>query len=435
MLSTAIAEQIDFSVELAHPTLLKGEANKTYLKVGLTGFEFQNSKARPKTNIAIVIDKSGSMQGSKIERAKEAAITAISQLGPEDIVSVISYSDVIDVIIPATKITDKNDLIAKISQISADGGTALFAGVSKAGAEVKKFIDKNRVNRIVLLSDGQANVGPSSPALLGELAFALAKSGVAVTTIGLGQGYNENIMVAMAQQGEGNHYFVNQSSSLVATFKQEFGDLMSVCAKDIKLSIKLKDGVTCPKTWGRKAKIKGQNISYQFPRVYSKQEKYIILELDIDGSTELLNTVAEVNISYFNAQTNVTDQMSTSVNCRLSSDKAEVNKSANKEVIANAVEQISFENMAVAMKLRDAGKTAEAQKIFIANDVLIQQNVKDYNMKAKLDKFQFYNNAAQMKENSKQIQSLSYQGATNSVPQIPEFGIPVNIKQQSQQKK
>ena len=104
------------------------------------------------------------MQGEKIAKAKDAAIAAIGRLGTEDIVAVVAYDSTVQVIVPATKLSDKESVIQQVRRIEAGGSTALFAGVSKGADELRKFLDKNRVNRVVLLSDGLANVDPNPPA-------------------------------------------------------------------------------------------------------------------------------------------------------------------------------------------------------------------------------------------------------------------------------
>ncbi len=420
---TAISDQLQFKASLAHPALIKGEENHTYLKIGLTGFEFNNDSERPKTNIALVIDRSGSMQGDKIVRAKEAAIMTINRLNSEDIVSIVTYSDQVEVVVPATKMTDKDSVINKINSISASGSTALFAGVSKGGAEVKKFIDKNRINRVVLLSDGQANIGPSSPTLLGDLALSLAKQNVAVTTIGLGQGYNENVMVALARKGEGNHYFVDKPEALAATFNREFGDLMSVCAKDIMVEVTLKNGAVCKRSLGRKATINGSKVSYKFPRVYSGQEKFLMLELIIPKSiTESVSEIADVKVAYYNAKNKVNDKLASTVSCRFVTDTVLVKHEADRAVIKDAVEQIAAVNMVEAIRLREAGQLDEAQQMFTHNRLIIDQNMKKYGMKKDLYQYQFLNAQAQDVSNAKQIQSFNHQAVTNSTPSIPKFG-------------
>lgn len=84
----------------------------------------------------------------------------------------------------------------------AGGGTALYAGVAQGASELREFLDPHRVNRIILLSDGQANKGPSSPSELGNLGAALISEGISVTTIGIGLGYNEDLMTQLAPRSD-----------------------------------------------------------------------------------------------------------------------------------------------------------------------------------------------------------------------------------------
>jgi len=199
----ARAERVKLDVALSHPVLLAGKKQTAYLKVGLTGVPLANPEHRAPANIAIVLDRSGSMSGEKIRKAKEAAILAIARLGSEDIVSVVAYNSYVTVLVPATKVSDKHALYSAINRLYAGGSTALFAGVSKGAHEVRKFIAPDRVNRVILLSDGLANVGPSSPEALAALGASLAKEGISVTTIGLGLGYNEDLMFHLAHASDG----------------------------------------------------------------------------------------------------------------------------------------------------------------------------------------------------------------------------------------
>ncbi|VTR24542.1 Mg-chelatase subunit ChlD [Serratia fonticola] len=140
-------------------------------------------------------------------------------LNGNDTLSVVAYDSGVEVVIPATKVKDTKELINKINKsIEPRGMTALFAGVSKGIDQVSKHLDKEQVNRIVLLSDGQANVGPTSNSELAELAKLAAKKGIAITTIGIGDGYNEDLMTTIAGYSDGNHAFVEQSSDLEKTF-------------------------------------------------------------------------------------------------------------------------------------------------------------------------------------------------------------------------
>jgi Ca-activated chloride channel family protein len=192
------ASQVALSVAVSNPVLKSDQKQTAFLKVGLEGFRMPVTSKRVAVNVALVLDKSGSMNGRKIEEAKQAAIQAIRRLDANDIVSVVVYDSTVEVLVPATKLTDKDFVCKKIAQIQPGGRTALFAGVSKAAAELRKFIDRERVNRIVLLSDGLANIGPRAPSELGSLGASLKKENISVTAMGLGLDYNEDLMVQLA---------------------------------------------------------------------------------------------------------------------------------------------------------------------------------------------------------------------------------------------
>ena len=198
--ASASAGQVRLEVSLDKPTMLAEKKQAAFVKVGLTGFKLDGKDQRAPVNVAIVLDKSGSMQGDKIAKAKDAAIAAIGRLGSDDIVAVVAYDSTVQVIVPATKLSDKQSVIEQIRRIEAGGSTALFAGVSKGADELRKFLDKNRVNRVILLSDGLANVGPQSPSELGALGASLMKEGISVSTMGLGLDYNEDLMTKLAQK-------------------------------------------------------------------------------------------------------------------------------------------------------------------------------------------------------------------------------------------
>jgi Ca-activated chloride channel family protein len=200
------------------------------------------------------------MSGSKIVQARQAAIAAVKRLRDDDIISVVLYNSSVQVLVPATKATDRNQIIHRIESVRAGGGTALFAGVSKGAAEVRKFRDDDSVNRVILLSDGRANVGPKSPRELARLGRSLVKEGISVSTLGLGLGYNEDLMSGLASAGSGNHIFVEEEDDLVAVFNNEFNDLMSVVAGDFKIHARVAKGIRPVRVLGTDADIKGQNI-------------------------------------------------------------------------------------------------------------------------------------------------------------------------------
>ena len=120
------AEQVKLDVAIGTPVMLAGEKQTAYVRVAMTGFEMDDPEKRTPVNVAIVLDKSGSMQGEKIKRAKEAAIMAIDRLRRDDIVSVVTYDSTVHVLVPATKVSNRQEIYAAIRRLQAGGSTALF---------------------------------------------------------------------------------------------------------------------------------------------------------------------------------------------------------------------------------------------------------------------------------------------------------------------
>jgi Ca-activated chloride channel homolog len=368
------AAQVKLDVSLANPVLIAGKKQTTYLKVGLTGFEMEGKSKRTPANIAIVIDRSGSMQGDKIKQAKEAARVAISRLNGNDIVSVVAYDDTVSVLVPATKASDREAILAGIDRIEAGGSTALFAGVSKGAEEVRKFLTRDRVNRVILLSDGLANVGPDTPGALGELGSSLVKEGISVTTLGLGLGFNEDLMSLLAQRSDGNHAFIEHSKDLVKIFNYEFGDVLSVVAQEVLVTINCAEAVRPVKVLGRQADIAGQNVVASINQLYSNQEKYLMLEVEIpEGSVKKPLDVANVKVTYANMSTKTTDTLTSAVAVRFTESEEQVVQKRDKVVLEAAVMQVATERNIMATQLRDEGKVEEAQKLLIFNAGYLQQ--------------------------------------------------------------
>lgn len=366
-IAEAPAPKVRLSADLAHPRILAGRKMTTYLKVGLTGFDMEAAARRAPVNVAIVIDKSGSMQGEKIRHARDAARQALDRLGPGDTVSVVAFSDKVEVVAPASSLAEREAVKAAIDRIQAGGSTALFAGVSKGSEELRKNKQPDRVNRIVLLSDGIANVGPSSPQDLGRLGAALSKEGMTVTTLGLGLDYNEDLMTELALRSDGNHAFIKNSDELAGIFQREFGDILSVVAQRIEIRIRCAQGVRPVRVLGREADIRGQEVTVAMNQLYAKQEKYVLLEVEIpEGAAETDAPVAEVQLSCINAISKSEDKITSHAVARRVSDAALVTASTNKAVLVDVARFIGSEKEALAVKLNDEGRHEEAIKAYSA---------------------------------------------------------------------
>ena len=363
-----INKQIQVRSELSSPIILEGTPETNYLKVSLSGQNI-DSKKRVPINLAIVIDKSGSMSGQRIEKAREAAILAVNMLNENDTLSIIAYDSEARVIVPATKVDNKPRIIGIINEnIYAGGGTALFAGLSKGIKQVENQLTKDKVNRIILLSDGQANIGPSSVDELSQLAIIAAKKNIAITTLGLGSDYNELLMSSIASYSDGNHVFVNNSADLENVFVHEFTDLMSAIAQDVVITIQLKNGVKPVRLLGRDGVIKGNEITVKMNQLFSNQEKYVLLEVIPDkGKVGQEKTLAQVDLKYDNLLENKTENETQEVRISYTKDKKMVDDAIHHDVVVETeLQKVALENEK-ALELYNQGKRDEAQQLLREN--------------------------------------------------------------------
>ena len=363
-----INKQIQVRSELSSPIILEGTPETNYLKVSLSGQNI-DSKKRVPINLAIVIDKSGSMSGQRIEKAREAAILAVNMLNENDTLSIVAYDSEARVIVPATKVDNKLRIIGLINEnIYAEGGTALFAGLSKGIKQVENQLTKDKVNRIILLSDGQANIGPSSVDELSQLAIIAAKKNIAITTLGIGSDYNELLMSSIASYSDGNHVFVNNSADLENVFVHEFTDLMSAIAQDVVITIQLKNGVKPVRLLGRDGVIKGNEITVKMNQLFSNQEKYVLLEVIPDkGKVGQEKTLAQVDLKYDNLLENKTENETQEVRISYTKDKKMVDDAIHHDVVVETeLQKVALENEK-ALELYNQGKRDEAQQLLREN--------------------------------------------------------------------
>ncbi len=348
-------------VETDRSVLPAGETQNIIVKVTLDAPLPPENADRPAVNLAIVLDRSGSMSGQKLEKAKDAAIEALRRLTSKDIFSVVIYDHNVQTIIPAQNATNIEWIESQIRRISSGGNTALFGGVSQGASEVRKNIGSEYVHRIILLSDGLANVGPSTPEDLGRLGAALIKENISVTTIGVGTDYNEDLMTKISQKSDGNSYFVESSQDLPRIFAAELGDVLNVVAKKVNVVIECPVGVKPVKIVGREGRIKGRRVELFMNQLYGGQEKYALVELELPkrkhGETR---EIAKARIHYENPFTQKNEVSMGRVSAKFSKDKKVVEKSINVDVKRNYHLNLNAIAEEKAISLSDKGKKKEA---------------------------------------------------------------------------
>ncbi|UBV44097.1 VWA domain-containing protein (plasmid) [Deinococcus taeanensis] len=193
--------------------------------------------ARPDLNIALVIDRSGSMGGRPLHMAREAAVAAVRQARPTDRLSVVAFDDHVDVVVPSQLVGDGEAIIRAIRTIDARGSTNLHGGWLEGATQVATHLTPRALNRVVVLSDGQVNAGVTDTQAIATHVRGLTQRGVSTSAIGLGEHYDEELLLAVANAGDGNFEHVEDAARLPTFFEEELQGLTRTTGRVVSLGL------------------------------------------------------------------------------------------------------------------------------------------------------------------------------------------------------
>ena len=199
---------------------------------------------RPAVNLGLVLDNSRSMDGHKIDYARRAAAFTVNQLLATDRVSVTTFNSAVRTIVPNVQVTNRKAIVSQIEGVETEGKTALHPGWVEGRRQVLTHLIPDGINRVLLLSDGLANLGLTDADAIADEVRELASQGVGTTTMGVGEDFNEDLMEAMARAGGGNYYYIASPDQLPVIFQAELEDMMMTVGYRVTLEVEARNGVT-----------------------------------------------------------------------------------------------------------------------------------------------------------------------------------------------
>lgn len=238
---------------------------------------------RRNLNLSLVIDRSGSMAGAPLHHALQAAESVVDQLEPSDTLSVVVYDDAVDTPVPPQSVTDKTALKTAIRRVRAGGITNLSGGWLKGCEYVKNQLDPQKINRVLLLTDGHANMGIQDPTILTATSAQKAEEGITTTTLGFGQGFNEDLLIGMARAAQGNFYFIQSIDEASEVFSIELDSLRAVVGQNLVLTLELAAGVRLVDTLSlaKVSQNEAGNTVITLGELYEGEDKLLGLSLEM----------------------------------------------------------------------------------------------------------------------------------------------------------
>lgn len=329
---------------------------------------------RRPVNIAVVLDRSGSMADErKIEYAKAAITSLIDRLDDGDYLSVVIYDNRIDVLIPRQRVMNKNQLKNIVREIFPRSSTNLGDGMKEGFRQIEETINREYVNRVILLSDGLANQGITDPNTLKRIAAGYRAKSISLSTMGVGLDYNENLLLGLAQTGGGNYYYIESPSQLAGMFEQELNGLSTVVVQDASIEltlgrgVELNDVIGCGWERGRSTKI------IPLGDLYAGEHRELTLEIAIPpghGRKQIATGVLHFESKFIS----LSRPPSFSVDIRYTNILAELDKGTDWDVQGKVDVALSTRKVERAMEALDAGNQAEASRQMYEARSMIQSS-------------------------------------------------------------
>ena len=274
----------------ADRTLIRATGGSSrYVLISFTAPDSSRLPIRQPVNVAFVLDRSGSMGGSKIELAKKALAAALRMFLPSDRFSVVFYDNIVDLVVPSTLASPEaiENALRQVHAIEARGSTDLAGGWLRGCEQIAEHLEPSQIGKCLLLTDGLANQGITDPVQLERHASELRKRGIATTTLGLGHDFNEVLLQRIADVGGGRSYYIETAVQIADTLTSELGETLETVVRGAMLRVKIAPGVVvAPLTALASRSVDDETTEIQLGDLVARQAISAVLQVRFPSGTE-----------------------------------------------------------------------------------------------------------------------------------------------------
>jgi Ca-activated chloride channel family protein len=276
-------EKASLSGQTDRPLIPANQTSERYVWLTLQLPNLPRQTNRLPLNLSLIIDRSGSMSGDKLEYVKEAAIHALRLLAEADRASVVIYDDAVEILCPSRAVTGdtRDDAIRRIRQVRTGGMTNLSGGWFTGCDQIADFMTADYLNRALLLTDGLANVGLTDHEQLVMEAKELRRRGISTTTFGVGHDFNQFLLQGIADGGGGHFYFIDKPNQIPNYFEGELGELLTNVARELTLEIGAPAGVEMDVLNDAICEQSGQTLRLFLGDAYAGETRHLALKLKL----------------------------------------------------------------------------------------------------------------------------------------------------------
>ncbi|MBM3458788.1 MAG: VWA domain-containing protein [Armatimonadetes bacterium] len=253
---------------------------------------------RSPVNLCLVIDRSGSMEGEPLEYVKRACGHVVDLLDQNDILSVVTFEERVDVVMPARRVLNKALIKEHLSRIQPGNTTNLYDGLVAGASQVASVRAEGYVNRVVVLTDGEPTAGVKDyPSIVGCAAEQRSR-GVSITALGFGPEYNEELLVGIARRGGGNYHYIARPELIPEVFRGELEQLLTLVARNVRLRLILSRWVEIRQVYGQQPALGNRTAELSLPDLERGASQRTLVELGLARRPAGTYRVARVEVNY-----------------------------------------------------------------------------------------------------------------------------------------
>lgn len=379
--------------------LTTGEQKFIYLYINTEAAKYPNTEKNTPLNLSLVLDRSGSMSGAKLEYAREASKIVIDHLDENDMVSIIAYDHEIEVMQPSMSITNnktRKQLKRKIDAIYDNGSTNLGGGMLEGFQQVSDYYDADYVNRVLLLSDGLANKGIVEPDILKDTSeYFNQRKNMSLSTFGLGADFDEDLMEGLSDYGGGNYYFIDKAIKVTEILLSELQILQHIVTQKEQLKVRFPSEILqLEKVYGLPVHEQEGLITVPFSNMFAEEQKTALLKFSVLKSfsepleIETVFSYRGIVDEYLNGDI---VQWKKTLQITPTSKKEEWKNSQDQEVYQQIALFESNTKFRKAIEAVDVGQTNVARSLLKQNVIYLNQQLKNSKGNVFLTKLLGYN--------------------------------------------
>lgn len=326
---------------------INGAPVRTRVQVGANGETFvgvwidapdqvPTVQTRAPMSLSLVVDTSGSMSGAKIQNARMAAASLLESLSDGDMVSIYSFSNGVMEIAPPTVVSQQSrpQLMSRVNYLHAGGGTNMYAGVQTGITRAAQAPASHAVRRVVLISDGHANIGPSDAMSLGTLAGNGTEYAVQISAIGVGLDYDENTLGALAVQSSGRLYHLERPAQMARILEQEINLLANTVATNAYIEIVPAPGVTILEGLSQGATLNQGRLRVPVGSVFAGQRRDVLFRARVNTQRAGRQNLATARFVYCSAGDDAEQTQTTQLRYRVQRGAVPANQGVDARVQA-----------------------------------------------------------------------------------------------------